>query len=216
MTFCPDKVDSVIFDMDGTLWNASQSYVEIWNVCLKRYGIDRHLTVGDLSPYIGMTIDGIIQHVFVRDYKTVDSAAFLRSLADIEDEMMPQLGGKLYPGVVEGFAALSRRYRLFLVSNCGVNGLNNFMAFSHTEPYVTDSVTFGQRHASKGDNIIFLKNKYSLQYPVYMGDTQSDCDEAHRAGIPFIHAKYGFGKCDDCEMSFDSFNAFTACFLNVK
>ena len=31
---------------------------------------------------------------------------------------------------------------------------------------------------------------------LYLGDTQGDLDAADRAGIPFVHAAYGFGKVD--------------------
>jgi phosphoglycolate phosphatase len=31
---------------------------------------------------------------------------------------------------------------------------------------------------------------------IYVGDTQKDLDSARGAGIPFIHAAYGFGKTD--------------------
>ena len=33
-----------------------------------------------------------------------------------------------------------------------------------------------------------------FQNPVYVGDTELDYDSAERAGLPFIHAAYGFGQ----------------------
>ena len=35
-----ENVDSLIFDMDGTLWDAMKSYAEVWNVAFKEYGLD--------------------------------------------------------------------------------------------------------------------------------------------------------------------------------
>ena len=32
-----DKYDSIIFDLDGTLWNSSKPICEAWNIILKRH-----------------------------------------------------------------------------------------------------------------------------------------------------------------------------------
>ena len=55
-----------------------------------------------------------------------------------------------------------------------------------------------------------------IAHPLYIGDTQGDCDEAHRAGVPFAFAAYGFGSCSNPDMSFDSFNAIVDYFMNIK
>ena len=34
------NVDSLIFDMDGTLWDAISSYCEIWRICFANHGVD--------------------------------------------------------------------------------------------------------------------------------------------------------------------------------
>ena len=34
-----EKVDSLIFDMDGTLWDAMKSYAEVWNVAFRELGL---------------------------------------------------------------------------------------------------------------------------------------------------------------------------------
>lgn len=38
-----------------------------------------------------------------------------------------------------------------------------------------------------------------LKSAVYVGDTEGDENAAHTAGIPFIHAAYGFGKAKNPE-----------------
>ena len=35
-----------------------------------------------------------------------------------------------------------------------------------------------------------------LKHPVYVGDTQGDCNAAKLANIPFVFASYGFGEVD--------------------
>ena len=44
-----------------------------------------------------------------------------------------------------------------------------------------------------------------LAKAVYVGDTERDMHSAHSAGIPFIHASYGFGKGFAAERAISSF-----------
>ena len=34
------NTDALIFDMDGTLWDAVDTYAEIWNMAFEREGIE--------------------------------------------------------------------------------------------------------------------------------------------------------------------------------
>ncbi len=52
--------------------------------------------------------------------------------------MMPVLGGRLYPGVRETLEELSRNSRLFMVSNCGPDGIRNFLKFTGLGEIMTD------------------------------------------------------------------------------
>ena len=41
-----------------------------------------------------------------------------------------------------------------------------------------------------------MAERLGLQAPVYVGDTVLDYEAAKAAGVPFIHAAYGFGKVE--------------------
>ena len=41
-----------------------------------------------------------------------------------------------------------------------------------------------------------LMDRFGLSKAVYIGDTQKDLNETRLAGIPFVHAAYGFGGAD--------------------
>ncbi len=213
MTADITKVDSLIFDMDGTMWDAIASYCEIWRICFARHGSPFPFSDDEIKAYMGTPIDGIFDDLMRRTGVKFDREAFLRDIARVEDEEMIRLGGKLYPGVVDGIKQLSQHYRLFMLSNCSRYGLRNFMAFSGTTPYFTDSLTWGERSVPKSENLKELIARHSLQCPIYVGDTQADCDETHRAGIDFAWASWGFGECADYDLKFSSFPELTAFFL---
>ena len=126
-----DKFDSIIFDMDGTLWDAVDSYCQIWNTTFEQFELKQVVTRDELLKCMGMPIDEIFRQIIKVD---VDPQKYLELLDKNEQEMMPILGGKLYTGVAEGIKFLSPHYKLFMVSNCGADGLKNFLSF--TKNYV--------------------------------------------------------------------------------
>lgn len=188
------RFDSIIFDMDGTLWDAVDSYCAIWNVSLRECGFDHaDITRRQLTVQMGYTIDRIIADLIP---EAAGSRAFLEALERNESRLMPRLGGRLYPGVRETITALAEHHRLFLVSNCSADGLPNFMKFTGLEPWFTDSLSYGQTGRGKADNIKALCERYGLQSPLYAGDTQSDANACLSAGVPIAWASYGFGHID--------------------
>ena len=207
--------DALMFDMDGTLWDAVDTYARIWNEVFLRAGREVHVTRESLIRHIGMPIPNIIASMFP-DITPDESSRFAAELAGEEPVLLARYGGTPYPGVVEGLERLSHKYKLFLVSNCDRHTLPIFMTCIGITPYITEGLAYGNTHKPKGDNMLLLKEKYRLQQPLYMGDIDADGREAHRVGLPFVHARYGFGQTDDCELAFDSFTDFTEFFLNCK
>ena len=52
---------------------------------------------------------------------------------------------------------------------------------------------------AKGENIRLVMERNGYAKGVYIGDTKKDREAALQAGIPFIHAAYGFGRVDSCD-----------------
>ena len=215
MDYRLDDIDSIIFDMDGTLWNATSSYAKIWNVTCDEFGIEARFKGEDLVQFMGMSIESIMEHLLGENI-TVDKAAFLMCLGKHENAMMPSLGGVLFPGVKECLESLHNHYRLFMLSNCSARGLINFVNYTGMAHVFDGLLTQGERPVEKSDNLRFMASKYSLKSPTYVGDTQSDCDQCHAASMPFIHAAWGFGHCNNAEWQFANIQEMTTHFLNVK
>lgn len=187
--------DSLIFDMDGTLWDAVPSYCKIWEYTLDEFGLgDIKVTREELDRLMGKPVDVLVDTIVTRH---VDRTRFLEALDANEDRLMPVLGGRLYPGVKEIIRELARDHKLFMVSNCSPKGAVNFMAYSGLTDCFTDSLTYGQTHVGKDVNIATLVSRYGLRSPLYVGDTQGDADASHRAGVPIAWAAYGFGHVSD-------------------
>ena len=198
--------------MDGTLWDAVDTYAEIWNMAFEREGIEQRITRNDLLALIGTPIDDIIRHFVPAD----QVEHLLQVIAGLVVTELPRLGGRLYEGVQEGIATLAQHYQLFMLSNCDELELPIFVRYAGIEPYITDTLAYGNTHLRKADNMRLLAEKYHLQHPVYVGDTDSDCSEAHRAGVPFVWMSYGFGTTDRAQLQFDNFSDMANHFINLR
>lgn len=205
------QFDSLIFDMDGTLWDAVDTYVKIWNVTYARLGIDAQTSRGQLLRCMGMTLDHIIELIAPGG---LDRRRFAEELRVVDSEILPKEGGRLYPGVAELIPELADKYSLFMVSNCGPDGLDMFLDFTGLRPFFTDTLTNGETHLPKDRNIGILMSRYEMKSPIYIGDTEGDCRSTHAAGIPFMHAAYGFGEAPEADYRGASFKEIAEFFLH--
>lgn len=199
-----EKYDSILFDMDGTLWNAVDSYAAVWNRSIWHLGIKGVPMVSykELSEMMGMPLDVIFNKI-IGD--RCPQHVFMAELERNEAELMPRLGGKLYPGVKDTIAALAQNRKLIMVSNCTELGLPNFLEFTGLKPFFTDAVSFGDTGCEKDHNIRLMVEKHGLRHPLYVGDTAGDCRSSKAAGVPFAWAAYGFGRdVEDCDYKLDS------------
>jgi phosphoglycolate phosphatase len=189
-------VEGIIFDLDGTLWDASSSATKAWNRALTECGYNDHLvTVEELRAFTGIKIETILEEKFAFMGKK-GIKDFFAVYREVELEEMRKGGGLLYPEVESALRALSRTKKLFIVSNCLVGYIENFFQHSLLGKYFTGYESTGRTGKPKHENIRKVIRDYSLETALYIGDTENDYRECEKAGIPFVHASYGFGKAE--------------------
>lgn len=188
----------IIFDVDGTLWDSCDVVADSWNEYLEKYAPDVpvHLTEGDMRSVMGMTMSDIGDALFGMLPKE-RRMEVTEGCCVYEVEYMKTCGGKLYPDVREMFEELSKDYHLYIVSNCQIGYIEDFIHYAKVEHLIEDFESFGNTGRVKSYNIRALAERNELDKAVYVGDTQGDCDSTREAGLPFIHARYGFGKVDE-------------------
>ena len=59
--------DGIIFDLDGTLWNAVEGIAFAWNEIFKKLEINHELKNKDVSEVMGYTVDEIAKKYFPED-----------------------------------------------------------------------------------------------------------------------------------------------------
>ena len=209
-----NKVDTLIFDIDGTLWDAIDSYVWIWNEAFRQLYLKRRFTRDDIISFVGQQTDEITAQS-ISDTPNIDPQKVYNKVFELQEKTMPLLGGKLYDGVKEGLAALSGKYKLFILSNCESFGASQFVDYAQIHPYITDTLTFGETKLPKALNMQLLIARHQLNNPIYVGDTNADSIQTKIAGIPFVFMDYGFGNTDHYDLRFSSFEQFTQYFMNL-
>lgn len=187
------KYDGILFDLDGTLWNAAKPVWESWTIALKGApDIERPPTMQELESVMGMTAEGLMRKLYPQLSRERGLDLFARC-CEVENEHLRKNGGILYEGMEEMLSALSKEAPLFIVSNCNDGYISCFLEAHKMEKYFTDWECSGVTGLEKGDNIRLVVERNHLKAPVYVGDTVIDCNAAKQAGVPFLHAGYGFG-----------------------
>lgn len=184
--------DSVIFDLDGTLWDSCRTVAESWRETLHRlYGLEGRPSAEDVRGIMGLTAKGVADKL-LPDFE--DREEMFRLCAEEQAAYLARHGGDIYPDIGVMLRRVSRKYRVFIVSNCQKNYIESFLAFSGFGKYFTGWECEGSTGLSKSENIRYIIKKYGLAAPVYVGDTALDESSAAEARCPFIHAGYGFGQ----------------------
>ena len=207
------KPDALIFDMDGTLWDAVETYTLAWNQFFDRNDIPKALKKTDLDALMGLEESVFLQKV-LPEFSAEKRSALYEEVIQIQYDLIDNIGGSIYEGVLEQMPALALKYKLFIVSNCPEFTIKHFMRFAKIEALISDSIAHGQNYRPKHKNISELIARHKLKSAVYIGDTDSDFRQSKLSGIPFVFMSYGFGNSEEYANRFDSFNEFATYFLN--
>ena len=194
----------VIFDLDGTLWDSSYQVGIAWGEMFEKYSVGIPVTKERMAVMMGRTIpeigEAILPHIELEKRSEI-----LKACCDEEVRRLNLCGGQLFDGVEELIPVLKNRYTLYIVSNCEDGYIQSFLNYHKMWPFISDIECIGRTGLHKGENISLILKRNGLERAVYVGDTERDMHAAHSAGIPFIHAAYGFGKGFEPEYSMASF-----------
>lgn len=201
------KFDSIIFDLDGTLWDSTANVAHAWQSAKQQVNyIQADITQQTVRSITGMAYDAIFEKLYPyldettrQEFKTLCAASELATLNE--------KGGAFYPQLAQTLTYLKSKYRLFIVSNCQSGYIEIFLGMEDMAGYFEAHQCYGTKGQPKFQNILDIVADNQLQAPVYVGDTTGDRDSAQKAGVPFIFASYGFGVVEEGYIAqIDEFN----------
>ena len=191
------RFDSIILDVDGTIWDTTPIVAKAWNKAIEKlYPQVPRVTADTLKGQFGKTMDVIGRNLF--EELTAEEQKKLLDQCCIEEQVALEENQEniTYSGVVETIRALAAKVPVFIVSNCQAGYIELVIKKLGIADCITDFECFGNNGLPKDKNIRLVVERNGLKAPVYVGDTQGDFDACKLAGVPFIWAEYGFGKVD--------------------
>lgn len=202
--------ESLIFDVDGTLWDCRVLLADAYNAQLKAEGMEPYITMEILNPVLGKTMtvtaDGLFPQVAAPERYALMDRCIVRLNAHLEKYASPAIG---YDALRSTMETLSKSHRLFIVSN-GPKGYAQLAGKSlGLADLITGYLSWGDTLKPKGQTIAQLMKEHNIESAVYIGDTQGDLEACVEAGIPFVWASYGFGAPERYDYKIDSFAQLT-------
>ena len=194
------KYESIIFDIDGTLWDSRALVAEGYNIQLRKENLHHMQTDADvLLKLFGRTMAEIADNLFP-EIPEAERYALMDRCIESEDEYLHQqpCDSIAYPGIRQTMEELAKSHRLFIVSN-GQKGYPQLAAEKlGVAQLVSGYLSYGDTGTDKGQTILTLMKNHNITDAVYVGDTQGDYESTLTAGIDFVWADYGFGKPESC------------------
>lgn len=201
------NIDSIILDIDGTIWNTTEIVAKGWNKAIeKTFPKENRVTPEILKGQFGKTMNAIAADLFPD--LTPEETEILKKQCHAEEKvLLADLTEDIsFPNVRRLIPELSKTYKMFIVSNCARGYIHVTMEKNNITDCITDWECHGNTGKSKGENIKAVIERNNLKSPVYIGDTQSDLEACQVAKVPFIWAAYGFGHPESYTAKIDDFS----------
>lgn len=193
-------MDSIIFDVDGTLWDSTDVVAKAWTDYLRqKEQIDLTITAGQLKTLFGKPLAEIAALVFP-EYPENEQLRLIDGCCEAEHALLHITGAPLYENLEKALQILSAQYPLYIVSNSQCGYIELFLEKTGFAKYFQGHLCNGDTGLDKGSNIRQIADQNGLKDPVYVGDTMGDFEACRKAGVPFVLAEYGFGEVSEPDM----------------
>lgn len=193
-------MDSIIFDVDGTLWDSTDVVAKAWTDYLRqKEQIDLTITAGQLKTLFGKPLAEIAALVFPK-YPENEQLRLIDGCCEAEHALLHITGAPLYEDLEKALQILSAQYPLYIVSNSQCGYIELFLAKTGFAKYFHGHLCNGDTGLDKGSNIRQIADQNGLKDPLYVGDTMGDFEACRKAGVPFVLAEYGFGEVSEPDM----------------
>lgn len=192
----------IIFDIDGTLWNATEAVKEGWNKSFKIHGLPL-VTAERIDSLMGKTGEQIRNAMFPDNPEAV---TYLQEGMTYAKEMMAEGLVKIFPHEEEILKQLSKEYTLCILTNANQAYIELLLKVTGFKEYFTDLISHGYNGKNKTENMKILVERNSFDKAVYIGDTQDDYMFSQAAGLPFVFCEFGHGQAIDPEYSISDYS----------
>ena len=112
------KYDGIIFDLDGTLWNATEVELKAINdVIINEYDVDT-ITIEQLKNVMGVPLQEAASILFHKEKQKIGIEILEKSGILLDTYIKENRNSLLYDKVRETLNTLNKEHNLYIVSNC--------------------------------------------------------------------------------------------------
>ncbi len=142
---------AIIFDLDGTLWDATEQMLPAWNRVLKRYTSRQPMTLEEVRSYMGKTVEEIAAAALPTVPEEQRVAIFNQCCIE-ELPWLTEHPGTIYPQVPQVLRQLAQNLLYILSATARTDYIQTFLQVSSlatalsTSPFGHDRSWQGQQH----------------------------------------------------------------------
>ncbi|MBR4910302.1 MAG: HAD family hydrolase [Clostridia bacterium] len=197
------KEYAVIFDLDGTLWDISDTATFTANTVAAKHGLPE-ISKATVKKAFGQRREGsavlYFPHLPLKDSLPLIDEIISQTAKDVLSK-----GGKLYADLIDTLKVLNGDYDLYIISNSPqAEYVKSFIDFSGTADLFKGFYSVGELRLTKGESIAKVVSDNNYTQAVYVGDTELDFAAANEGGVTFVFAGYGFGEVKGAKYRIDS------------
>ena len=192
-------MNTILFDLDGTLTDPALGITNAVSYALKHYGIDEDYQ--NLLRFIGPPlVDSFMEYYGFDQEKAQEAIVYYREY--FSDKGMYE--NEVYNGMENLLAALKDKgYILAVATSKPEEFAKKILDHFHLSHYFTEicGATMDSSRSKKGDVIAYALNQLKISNPntaIMVGDRQHDIVGAHQNQLKAIGVLYGYG--DEAEM----------------
>ena len=188
------KINTIIFDLDGTLLNTLEDLHACFNHAIQTYGYPTR-SLEEIKSFVGNGIKKAIERAL--PYKIADEELekIVEYFRQYYKEHMLELT-KPYEGILELLEELKKRnYKLAVVSNKYDDAVKDLVR-NYFGEFIDVAIGegYGVRKKPEADGVLKAINELGVKIEncIYIGDSDVDIKTAQNVGVPCISVLWGF------------------------
>ncbi len=192
------KIDTVIFDLDGTLLNSLGDLHACFNHAIKSFGYPER-SLEEIKSYVGNGIKKAIERALPNPIDDSNLNKIVDYFRIYYREHMLEFT-QPYDGVIEMLEELTKKgYKLAVVSNKYHDAVE-MLTQNYFGKYIKLGIGegYGIRKKPEIDGVLTAIDKLGakIENAIYVGDSDVDIKTAQNANIPCISVTWGFREKD--------------------
>lgn len=192
------SINTVIFDLDGTLLYTLEDLADSTNYALKFFGYPER-TIEEVKEFVGNGVSLLIERAIPDGKQNTNFENCLNMFKQhYSDNMYNKT--KPYDGIIELLTSLKQQnYKIAVVSNkfdSAVKNLCEKYFFGLVDSAIGQKENISKKPSPDSVNEVISELNSDKENCIFVGDSEVDIQTAENAGIPCISVVWGYKSLD--------------------